>query len=136
MPVTGPSHHRRYPGKCDTAGFLSNLGTGADFTVIKFLGSSGDEIWRQVIDAGGDEYAQVVTVDGAGDVLAASMFTAIKFSRRDGTELWRQLTNGYCAAAIAVDGAGDVVSAGSISGFLIQVDFTVIKLHGTDGTDF
>jgi hypothetical protein len=37
-------------GNVVAAGFTDNAGTGWDFTVVKFDGSSGAELWRQVID--------------------------------------------------------------------------------------
>jgi hypothetical protein len=37
-------------GNVVAAGFTQNIGTGRDFTVIKFDGTSGTELWRQVIN--------------------------------------------------------------------------------------
>lgn len=122
-------------GDVVAAGSTYNEGTFSDFTVIKFNGGSGAELWRQVILGVGDDIANAVAVDAAGDVVAAGgsivgdpsdYFTVIKFDGASGQELWRQVLNGngYNAAhAIAVDPAGNVVAAGSIGS-----DFTVVKL--------
>ena len=81
----------------DAAGDAIAVGQISDnFTVIKFSGATGEELWRQEIDAGS---AEAVAVDGSGDVIAAGYlsntssgrdFTVIKFSGATGEELWRQ----------------------------------------------
>ncbi len=104
----------------DTAGNViaagsTNNGTGSAFTVIKYNGVTGREIWRRVISGTvADSYnsANAVTVDGAGNVVAAGVtnsgcadscdfsvgdLTVIKFSGADGTELWRAGINGSAA---------------------------------------
>ena len=50
------------------AGATTNTDTGNDFTVVKLDGTSGAELWRQVIPGGG---ANAVTVDEDGNVVAA-----------------------------------------------------------------
>ena len=141
----------------------TNNGTGSAFTVIKYNGVTGTEIWRRVI-AGTDpdrfDSANAVTLDGSGNVVAAGVtnsgcvagwdceivfgdFTVIKFSGADGTELWRQVigsaSNSHGSAtynsanAVAVDRAGNVVAAGASSSGL--GDFTVIKFNGTTGAE-
>jgi len=142
-------------GNVVAAGFTSNTGTFEDFTVIKFDGTSGAELWRQVINgtANGSDEARAVAVDGVGNVVAAGFtqntgtgrdFTVIKFDGSSGTELWRQVIDGTAfnsfdqASAVAVDGAGNVVAAGLTQnfhppGFHINLDFTVIKFDGTSG---
>ncbi len=138
-------------GDVVAAGFTINSGTSADFTVVKFSGADGTELWRQVIDGTANDFdeALAVTVDGVGDVVAAGFtqntgtsrdFTVVKFSGVDGTELWRQVINGTAdmfdaALAVTVDGAGDVVAAGFTTNTGTLRDFTVVKFSGADGTE-
>lgn len=139
-------------GDVVAAGFLANTATGSDFTVVKFDGASGAERWRQVVPSpsgccvGG---AQTVTVDAAGDVVAAgwttdadaapNFFTVIKFDGASGTERWRRIIptpSGCCLSGVsAVDAAGDVVAAGSVQDN-DGSHYTVVKLRGSDGGDF
>ncbi len=115
-----------------------------DFTVAKFDGGSGAELWRKPIGPG---VANAVTVDGAGNVVAAGgagAFTVIKFDGGSGTELWRKLISDPCclsdadqALAVTLDGAGDVVASGYITRNLgLSQNFTVVKLRGIEGGDF
>ena len=55
-------------GNVVAAGATTNTDTGNDFTVVKLDGTSGAELWRQVIPGGG---ANAVTVDEDGNVVAA-----------------------------------------------------------------
>jgi hypothetical protein len=77
------------------AGFITSNNTGRDFTVIKFDGTSGAELWRQVINgtANGGDQALAVKADVAGDVVAVGFtrnsdalddFTVVKLSGIDG----------------------------------------------------
>jgi hypothetical protein len=141
----------------------TNDGTGSAFTVIKYNGVTGREIWRRVFsgtDPDRFDSANAVTLDGAGNVVAAGVtnsgcvvgwdcelvfgdFTVIKLSGVDGTELWRQVigsaSNSYGSAtygsanAVAVDRAGNVVAAGASSSSL--GDFTVVKYNGATGAE-
>ena len=119
--------------------------------MVKLDGASGAERWRQGINgtANGNDGARAVAVDAVGDVVAAGFimnsggtldFAVVKLDGASGAERWRQGINGTAngsdaAVAVAVDAAGDVVAAGTTrnSGTL---DFTVVKLRGTDGGDF
>ena len=125
----------------------------SDFTVVKFSGADGTELWRRVIKGTATDsfdVARAVTVDGEGNVVAAGWttntgtgrdFTVIKFDGVSGEELWRQEINGTAngpdsALPVTVDGAGNVVAAGSTFNSGTGYDFTVIKLRGEDGGDF
>ena len=142
-------------GNVVAAGRTTDTGTIADFTVIKFDGTSGVELWRQVINGPVlfADFAFAVAVDGVGNVVAAGSttntgtagtgpdFTVIKFDGTSGVELWRQAIDGTAndfdeARAVAVDGAGNVVAAGFTTNTGTFEDFTVIKLRGIDGGDF
>jgi len=131
-------------GNVVAAGSTENTGTLDDFTVIKFDGSSGEVLWRQVINgtANGIDEALAVAVDGAGNVVAAGFtfntgtgrdFTVIKFDGSSGAELWRQQVINGTTFAVAVDGAGNVVAAGSTENTGTSDDFTVIKFDGNSG---
>ncbi|MGH7773488.1 MAG: hypothetical protein ACREQA_14785 [Candidatus Binatia bacterium] len=136
-------------GDVVVAGFTTNTLTGRDFTVIKFSGADGTEQWRQEMVGSFSflDQANAVTVDANGDVVAAGNtgtlvdFAVIKFSGIDGTELWHQEIAGTAfgndtALAVAVDAQGDVLAAGRTANTGTGQDFTVVKLRGTDGSDF
>jgi hypothetical protein len=162
--ITGTTHffHEANAVGVDTVGAvvavgrIQNVGTSWDFTAVKVDGGSGAEQWRQVLTGtgerpGGENTAQAVAVDRAGDVVAAGGtentagqiqdFTVVKVDGGDGAEQWRQVLDGTPhlfarAEAVAVDRAGDVVAAGRTQ----TVDsnatfhFTVAKLAGASGT--
>ena len=97
--------------------------------------------------AGGEDRANAVSVDAAGDVIAAGVvrnkvsradFVVVKRARDDGRELWRAVVNGTAngddqANAVAVDPVGDVVAAGVI--LSDNGGFAVVKLAGATGTE-
>lgn len=143
-------------GNVISAGFTQNTSSGFDFTVVKFRGSTGAELWRRVIDGSGTgggfsdfDSANVVAVDSVGDVVAAgftanggaSDFTVVKLAGATGAELWRQTINGDGnsadqAVGIIVDGSGDVVAAGSIVQNTGNLGgFTVVKFSGSNGAE-
>ena len=90
------------------AGFTENTGSGFGFTVVKFSGDQGTELWRQVINgsattSGIVNQATAVTIVDAGDVIAVGAIVnaessddavVVKFDGATGTELWRQVING------------------------------------------
>ena len=137
-------------GNVVAAGRIQNAGVGWDFTVAKFAGVDGAELWRRVIDGTGHDRdeAFAVAVDSAGDVVAAGgiineafvEFTVIKFAGATGTEQWRQMIPGPSghpdfstfpseARAVRVNGAGDVVAAGGT-----ELGLPIYKFSGVDGT--
>ena len=141
-------------GNVVATGYIRNSGVfnDLDFTVIKFDGATGEELWRQAIDGtrNSSDNALAVAVDSAGDVVAAGWtsnigtsgdFTVIKFDGASGGELWRQAINGTAsqsdqAVAVTIDGEGNVVAVGDTFNTGTLLDFTVVKLRGTDGSDF
>ena len=113
-------------------------------------GASGAEQWRAVITGTrnhSNDTALAITVDAAGDVLAAGVidnsdtgpdFMVIKLAGTNGGEAWRTIIDGPGteddqARAIIVDAAGDVLIAGGIDNGSTGSDFTVIKLAGSTG---
>jgi hypothetical protein len=140
-------------GKGDVlaVGFTVNAGTGGDFTVVKFDGLSGAELWRTVISGNAAfsfDLAHAVTVDSTGNVVAAGYivnsgtqddFFVVKLDGASGAELWRQVINGSAsgrdqARAVAVDARGDVVGAGFIVD-IARADFFVVKFDGVTGAE-
>jgi hypothetical protein len=141
-------------GNVVAAGFIRNADSNEDFTVAKFDGVSGAEQWRQVINgtANGIDQANGVAVDRAGNVIAAGItqnavfgvdFTLLKLDGVSGAVSWCRAINRSTegspldvANAVAVDGAGDAVATGYTAMRGIGNQFTVVKVRGTDGSDF
>lgn len=139
-------------GNVVAAGSTFNTGTGRDFTVVKFDGASGTELWRQAINGvaqtNGSEVANAVVVDGAGHVVAAGAigtstgigthpaWVVMKFDGASGAILWRQATgdvdDSNTAQAVGVDGAGNVVATGFVHAGGLRL-FKVIKYDGASG---
>lgn len=137
-------------GNVMAAGYTVNKGTDSDFTVIKFNGATGAELWRQVINgsaSSNDRATGAVAIDAAGNIIAAGSIwntgtgedlTVIKLDNTTGTELWRRVINGVAngsdtASAVAIDSAGNVVAAGGTQNNGTSSDFTVVKLDGLTG---
>lgn len=134
-------------GNVIAAGFTMNAGTGVNFTVIKFNGVTGAELWRQVIrgTANGNDQANALAIDVAGNVFAVGSlwnldtsldFTVIKFNGANGTEIWRQVVSVFPnsrheANAIALDSSGNVFAAG----YTANPRFTIIKFNGATGDE-
>jgi outer membrane protein assembly factor BamB len=132
-------------------GYLHNVGTRDDFTVIKFDGQTGAEQWRRVINgtANDNDRLHGLKIDGEGNVIAAgtimnvgtySDFAVLKFDGRTGAELWRQEVDGPghgfdAAYALDLDAAGDVLAAGLLAMTPIQLDFAVLKFAGASGNE-
>jgi hypothetical protein len=103
------------------------------------LGGSGTSV---AIDAAGDVIAGGTTaypntLSGSG-FTAASKFAVVKLRGSDGKELWRReigtMPDGNGAAAVALNAAGDVFAVGQTETSAAP-DFTVVALHGNDGSD-
>jgi hypothetical protein len=127
---------------------VPNTGTFSDFTVVKFDGRNGAELWRNMIHAGSNDTGHSVALDAAGNVVAAGYtenqysgidFTVIKFDGTSGQELWRQVIDGSgadsydfhdSANAVAVDAAGNIIAVGHIYNAATGTDFTVVKFPG------
>ena len=140
-------------GDVVAAGYTTNNNTNRDFTVIKFNGARGTELWRQIIGGSsrGLEVPNAVTVDDGGDVVVAghldtdfadfsfSNFTVIKFDGASGAELWRHPIGNFSASgvanAVSLDGARNVIAAGFTTNPGTGSDFTVIKFDGASGVE-
>lgn len=127
------------------AGGLMETGVNiaSDFGVVKLAGANGAELWRASIDGtepNGEDYANAVAADAAGNAIATGSLTNVpfqdvfviaKFAAADGALLWRRdfqhIYRNY-GEAVAVDAAGDAVAIGSVGaqGF-------AVKVRGSDG---
>jgi len=132
-------------------GVTPDFDVAGDFTVVKLSGGNGTELWRRVSKgtaAGLKSEAKAVKVDTKGDVVAAGSipnansdldFTVVKLSGASGEVLWRHEfhdSHGLpdAANAVMVDPKGDIVAAGSTVSATGDLDFTVVKLSGANGT--
>jgi outer membrane protein assembly factor BamB len=120
------------------------------FTVIKFAGGSGTELWRQTIAGtpANGAFAAAVAIDSAGDVVAGGAlsggttdFTVLKLAGATGAELWRYRSDGLRSSAVdgqvtgvAVIGGDDVVAGGVLAAFGFS-NLAVVKLAGASGTE-
>jgi hypothetical protein len=119
----------------------SPYGFSTLFTVFKFAGSNGMELWRRQIGTsnffnGGDR----VAVDAAGDVVAIGRvgtgigdgdLAIVKLAGSDGSVLWSIVLDAMFGYDVAVDGAGDVLVGGVSYDFQ---RFFVAKLAAATGT--
>jgi hypothetical protein len=64
-------------GNVVAAGFITNNNSGRDFTVIKFNGVSGAELWRQAING---------TANGGDQALAVEMLISVLSHDKDDNE--------------------------------------------------
>ena len=109
------------------------------FTVIKFDGDDGTELWRRQI--GGDaefNHADEVAVDAAGNVIVIGQTgtglndrdgTVVKLAGSDGSVLWTTVLDGTVLEDLALDGAGNALLAG------FDGDYLVIKLAAATGAE-
>jgi outer membrane protein assembly factor BamB len=131
------------------AGQLDN-----ELGIVKLRGADGVEMWRTLATGGGGQgQARALTMDSAGNAVAAGFIRAesfraeyavLKISGTNGKELWRHQVPSHPfsrndqAIAVSVDSHDDVVAAGVVAVFIpeenrLARDCTVFKLAGTDG---
>lgn len=134
-------------GDVIAGGWLRKPGIGLTFTVIKFAGVTGAEVWRQELSPSGR--VRALALGPGGDVFAAGQllpgsptweFVVVRLEGASGNELWRQTLTGEetfwnAALAVAADGAGDVVAAGALNNSATREDFAVVKLSGITGAE-
>ncbi len=134
-------------GDVIAAGVVRNRASRADFVVVKRARADGRDLWRAVVNgtANGDDRANALAVDQAGDVVAAGViqsatagFAVAKFAGATGVERWRAMLKGSAdgfgeALAVAVDRTGDVVAVGRVTNNVSGIDFVVVKLSGATG---
>jgi hypothetical protein len=72
------------------AGNVSNAATNGDLLLMKLDADTSAELWRREIDAAGNDAANGVAVDAAGDVVAAGTlgvgFSVVKLRGSDGAD--------------------------------------------------
>ena len=141
-------------GDVVAGGRLTSAVAFDDFTVIKFSGATGTELWRTRIDGddNSDDEVAAVAIDLNGDVLAAGIidsvatqedYAVVKLSGATGAELWRQAVEGggtgdptmEKATDVAVDSTGDVAAIGDLDYLGREQDLVVIKFDGTSGAE-
>jgi len=130
-------------GDVVAAGGTSNSETGdSDFTVLKFSGETGAELWRRVVRGmvgGLGSGAVALAWDGTGDIVAGGYlvnsqfrgadFAVVKLAGFDGREIWRAtIARELGFSSLVVDRAGDIVATGS-SGFFVA------KFAGASGAE-
>jgi hypothetical protein len=113
------------------------------FTVIKFAGSDGTELWRRQFGPGAPfNDARGVVVDGAGDVVAVgqaasvagdNQLTVVKLDGDDGSVLWSYGIDDAGGNTVALDSAGDVYVAGFSNYSMGETDFLVLRLAKATG---
>lgn len=140
-------------GDVVAVGSLENVGSGSDFTVLKYRGRDGSEEWRQLVNGTvgyGDDVARSVALDLDGNILAAgnsenlgtgSDFTVIKLAKERGSEIWRYTLSGDMVGgpdrgiAALPGGEGTVVAGGMTWRTVSGADLTVVKLSSVDGSE-
>jgi S1-C subfamily serine protease len=125
------------------AGGIMNSDVAMDFTVLKLYGSSGKEVWRQVMRPG---FAHAVALDVHGNIVAAGstydgpheQFTVMKFGESDGANWWSHVIKSKyygVANAISTDRSGNVVAAGLTDDVRNRSGFAVVKFDGISGEE-
>jgi uncharacterized protein (TIGR03382 family) len=147
--ATGEEIWRRTPivkvSMTDAQGNLIGGGrTDSVFTLIKHSLATGDLISQTDIPIPPPTPDFRWTLDDTGDVVGAGRteqagcydFTVLKLSVSTEQEVWRETIPScgpyaWGATSVAADAAGNVIAGGTIDS-----NFAVVKLNGSDGTDF
>jgi uncharacterized protein (TIGR03382 family) len=148
--VTGEEIWRRTPivrvsGTDAQGNLIGRRRTDSVFTLIKHSSATGDLISQADIpippptpDIGDRWTLDDTDFVGAGRTEQASCndFTVLKRSVSTEQEVWRTTIPscgnlGWAATSVVTDAVGDVIAGGEIN-----TNFAVVKLNGSDGTDF
>jgi outer membrane protein assembly factor BamB len=113
--------------------FVGDQGTDLIFTVVKLSGATGEELWIQLLDsttlpASSGDFANFVTTDAAGDVIAAGNFGGpihVKYSGATGEEIWRRIP---IVGVSMTDAQGNLIGGG-----LTDSVFTLAKYSSATG---
>jgi hypothetical protein len=136
-------------GNVYVTGRSSGVGTGFDFTTIKY-DTHGNQLWIRRYNGPGsaEDWPLAIAVDDSGNVYAAGRsydsltlddFTTIKYSS-DGDTVWVRRYNGPSqdaddiATSVCVDDWGNVYVAGYSSGSSSSSDFATIKYYSNGDT--
>jgi uncharacterized delta-60 repeat protein len=135
-------------GNIYVAGLSMGVGTGFDFTTVKYY-PDGDTAWARRYNGPGDfnDAVQAITVDGSGNVFvtggvfgAGTSWDAVTIKYHpNGDTAWVRTYNGPendedAAFALAVDGSGNVYVAGRTFSLATQDDFLLIKYYPNGDT--
>lgn len=127
--------------------------------VVKLAGSSGATLW-ETRPAGGTRITRAtasdVSVDSVDDVVVGGAFddasgdlgaALVKLAGATGNELWRARREGTASGgfiaiervgdrSVALDSNDDVIGVGALDNVGSGLDYFVVKLDGSDGSDF
>lgn len=126
--------------------------TSGDAAIVKLNGNTGAEIWRRLIDGGGDGLDQALwIVRASNDDVVVTGYASNTVPNRDvltariagatGNVVWSQLYNGAANLAdegrtLALDSAGNVYVAALVSKSTVGPDFNdhlTVKFSGASG---
>ena len=131
------------------AGFTNGmLGFSADYIIIKYEVSSGNEIWVKTYDGGilGNDRVTSIAVDGQNNpiitgysegliLLSSYDYATIKYNQNNGNQIWasrfsRTNTSEDRAYAIIVDNSDNVIVTGSSTSGS-DVDYATVKYNSS-----
>jgi hypothetical protein len=111
-------------------GSSTGIGTGLDYTTIKYDGQTGRPLWiaRYSLPGNTNEGAGAVAIDREDNVFVTGNAGTIKYHGPTGQVLWGPIATGE-ASRIRVDPQGDVLVAGGVN----QNRLETYKLSGRNG---
>lgn len=122
-------------------------GTNYDFLIAKY-DISGNLIWNQTYDNGGDDHASAIALDASGDVfvtgtsqtgfiLGNTDLTTLKLDGSNGNVLWSQLYDfnnlPEVGVDVEIDNSGDVIVCGASAQTILDTRFTILKYSASNG---
>ncbi len=134
------------PGGMTYVTGMDALGSPGNIVTVAF-DTAGKQLWSATYDgpAGGQDVAQAIAVDAAGDVYVVGRagvinfgvdYVTVKYRGTDGTQLWVRLHDGDNsideARDVTVDPAGNVVVTGTVSSSNNGTDIETVK-YSADG---
>ena len=149
-------------GDVIVGGIIYDLDVYAQFTLHKFEGTTGAEVWRQELNGTGytppdpnsaspgdglHDIPHAIALDGSGDVIATGEFSnavtfkdvaVVKLAGDDGSVIWQTSLDGNLsendrAISVEVDETGDLEVVGVFSDFC-EGGGKVVRLSGVDGS--
>jgi hypothetical protein len=138
-------------GDVVVGGHLKNIETGADWTVVRLAGDTGDERWRHVVDgpAHGSDVAEAIALEASGGVVVAGTLQAaaeswqVLVTRLDGAtgvERWRRIAANDDApipppVALTAAGNGDALLTSAETAGVQEQNLLVARVAGNDGSE-
>ena len=119
-----------------------------DILVVKYLGASGQELWRaRYSGAGTSATVAALAIDASGDAVLSGYIYAVsgmefvtaKLDGITGQQLWARVLPGSVGGSnrpvgLALDGSGDVIVTGWTRPSGGTANVATIKYSGSDGT--